>query len=156
MLAPLPQSVRAFLTTELDLENYSSRTLAAVVAHYRATLDTKRLQKPAVFHYADMLSDPRAAIKKLAHAVAIDAEEALVDAIAQASSFASMKSQAADFAPAGGTGLFRSDTNFFDSAQSQKWVGQIDDTLLALYETRLAELLPNADERNWLEHGGKL
>lgn len=155
MLRPLPDSIHNFLCGGLDRKDYSSRTLESVAGHYVETLQTDRRPRPAMLHYADMIADGRRAVGRLAEMADIDADEALIDVVAEASSFGSMKAKAADFAPAGGTGFFRTDGDFFDSAQSQKWLGQITQEALDLYKTRLAELIPDAEARAWLQYGSR-
>ncbi len=65
-----------------------------------------------------------------------------------------MKAKAADYAPVGGTGFWKSDANFFDSASSNKWDGKLSEKELARYRERLEELIPDARARDWLERGG--
>ena len=108
-----------------------------------------------MLHYADMMADRRRAVGLLAEIADIEIDETLTDVVVEASSFGAMKAKAADFAPAGGTGLFRTDDGFFDSAQSQKWLGQITQDELDLYEKRLAELIPDASARAWLQYGNR-
>jgi aryl sulfotransferase len=153
MLAPLHVSVSSYLLGRLDREDYSSKTLESVASHYVSMLETVRTPKPVALHYSDMIADNRHAVARLAEIAEVDADDALIDAIVNASSFASMKAKAADFVPAGGTGLFRSDGNFFDSGQSQKWLGKINEQELELYEKRLAQLIPDAVARDWFQHG---
>ena len=153
MLWPLSDSIRSFLLGRLDREEYTSKTLDSVAFHYLQTMGTDRTPRPAMLHYSDMTTDNRNTVARLAEIADVDADDALIDAVVDATSFASMKAQAADFAPAGGTGLFRSDEHFFDSGQSQKWLGKIDQQVLDLFEKRLSELIPDAGARDWLQHG---
>lgn len=153
MLSPLQDSIYSFLSGELDQEDYSSKTLESVALHYVKTLETDRIPRPAMLHYSDMTTDSRDAVVRLAEIAEVDADDALIDAIVDATSFASMQAKAADFAPAGGTGLFRSDRGFFDSGQSHKWLGKISEQELDLYEKKLAELIPDAKARDWFQHG---
>ena len=153
MLWPLQDSIGSFLSGKLDREDYSSKTLEAVACHYIKTLETNRTLRPALLHYSDMVADSRNAVVRLAQIAEVDADDALIEAIVDATSFASMKVKAADFAPAGGTGLFRSDGNFFASGQSRKWLGKIEQHQLDHYKNRLAELIPDAEARDWFQHG---
>lgn len=155
MRQPLPESIHNFLCGALDREEYGSRTLESVAGHYVETLQTDRRPRPAMLHYADMMADRRRAVGLLAEIADIEIDETLTDVVVEASSFGAMKAKAADFAPAGGTGLFRTDDGFFDSAQSQKWLGQITQDELDLYEKRLAELIPDASARAWLQYGNR-
>ena len=101
-----------------------------------------------------MIRDGRKTVRALATAVGIDADDELVETVAKATAFGAMKAKAADFAPVGGTGFWKSDENFFDSATSGKWEGQLSHEELAMYDAQLAELIPDTKARDWLENGG--
>ena len=112
-----------------------------------------RIPDLKVFHYSDLLRDGRYTVERLAKAVEIEADPNLIARIAEASSFRSMKAKAADFVPVGGTGFWKSDANFFDSATSGKWQGVLSKDELHAYNERLEELVPDAEARAWLEFG---
>jgi hypothetical protein len=153
MRQPLPASIQNFLCGALDREDYSSRTLESVAGHYLETLQSDRQPRPAMLHYADMMADPRGAVAQIAEIAGIEVDDTLLDVVVEASSFGAMKANAADFAPAGGTGLFKTDAEFFDSGQSRKWIGQVTEEALDLYDARLADLIPDAAARDWLQYG---
>ncbi|MEM9434943.1 MAG: sulfotransferase domain-containing protein [Pseudomonadota bacterium] len=155
MLAPLPDSIHAFLTTAMDRENYSGKTLDSVVYHFRTSLQTDRSPPPAMLHYTDMIADRRATVIRLAEIAQIEADDHLIDTVNEATSFTAMKTRASDYAPGGGDGFFRSDADFFDSAQSQKWDGQLSSEELDLFEARLVETLPDRAARDWLCFGNR-
>jgi hypothetical protein len=155
MRQPLPASIKNFLCGALDREDYSSRTLESVAGHYVETLQTDRRPRPAMLHYADMMADRRRAVAQIAEIVDIEIEDTLLDVVLEGSSFGAMKAKAAEFAPAGGTGLFKTDAGFFDSARSQKWLGQMSQDELDLFEKRLADLIPDASARAWLQYGNR-
>ena len=71
----------------------------------------------------------------------------------EATAFGAMKAKAADYAPVAGTGFWKSDANFFDSASLRKWEGELSQEELGLYRERLAELIPDTRAREWLENG---
>lgn len=153
MLAPLPRSIRAFLDGTFDIDDFDRDTLATLTEHYHQTVLAGRLPDLKLFHYSDMLRDGRTTVARLAEAAGIEADAALVDAVAEATAFGAMKAKAADFAPVGGTGFWKSDEGFFDSASSNKWEGQLTEDEVQLYRDRLADLIPDARARDWLENG---
>jgi aryl sulfotransferase len=56
------------------------------------------------------------------------------------------------YAPSGGKGFFKSDTEFFQSGTSGKWEGNLTDKELAGYDAMMdAHLSP--EDRAWLEYG---
>ncbi len=64
-----------------------------------------------------------------------------------------MRTRAADYAPVAGTGFWKSEENFFDSASSRKWEGNLSTEDFQRYSERLAELIPDTRARAWLEQG---
>ncbi len=150
---PLPDAIRAFVANGADLRDFDRDCLANLALHHEQTVLSGRLPELRPFHYADMLRNPRHAVAGLAAAAGIDADAALIDAVTQATAFSAMKAKAADYAPVGGTGFWKSDANFFDSASSEKWTGKLTQDDIALYEERLAALIQDTEARSWLEHG---
>jgi hypothetical protein len=153
MLLPVPESVRLFLEGTAELTDFDRDNLETVTLHYTETVLSGRVPGLTALHYSDMVRDGRGAVKALARAAGIAADDALIDTVTEATSFGKMKANAQDYAPVGGTGYWKSDAGFFDSASSRKWEGQCTDEELALFEERLAELVPDAKARDWLIDG---
>jgi aryl sulfotransferase len=153
MAGPLSQALQAYLEGSMDRDDFDRDTLATLTAHYTETVLAGRLPQVKLFHYSNMMRDPRQAVADLAIAAGINASKGLIDTVTEATSFGAMKSKAADFAPVGGTGFWKSDAGFFDSASSRKWEGQLSAQELAHFEARLVELVPDEAARRWLEHG---
>jgi aryl sulfotransferase len=150
---PLSQALQRFSDGVADPEDFDRDTLATLTTHYTETALSGRVPGLKLFHYAEFSNDGRGAVATLAEATGIDAGDALVDQVAEASSFGAMKSKAADYAPVGGTGFWKSDAAFFDSASSGKWEGELSAEEIAYYRDRMATLLPDKASRTWLETG---
>lgn len=153
MIWPVAQSFAYFVNGQVDPEQFNDDTLDAVAVHYTRTALSGRLPDLKLFHYAAMVHDGRRAVVDLARAAGIDADDRLIDRVAEATAFGAMKAKAADYAPVGGTGFWRDDRNFFDSASSRKWEGLLSAEELALYDRRLKNLIPDSMARLWLEYG---
>ncbi len=153
MIGPVSQALQHWMNTTASYDQFDTDFLASFALHYTETALSGRLPGLKLFHYADMVRDGRRAVQALAEAAEIDADDRLIDQVAEATAFGAMKARAADFAPVAGTGFWKSDHNFFDSASSRKWEGQLSDEELGLYRNRLATLVPDAAARDWLEHG---
>ena len=153
MALPAAQALPAYLEGPFDRDDFDRDTLETLTTHYVETALSDRLPDLKLFHYATMLRDPRAAIRDLAAAAEIDAGPALIDAVADATSFGAMKAKAADYAPVGGTGFWKSDAGFFDSATSRKWENKLSPEQVAHYRHRVAKLVPDRNARTWLENG---
>lgn len=153
MIWPVPKSFAFFVGGKFDPDAFNDDTLDAMTLHYTRTALSGRLPDLKLFHYAAMVRDGRRAVVCLARAAGIDADDRLIDRVTEATAFGAMKAKAADYAPVGGTGFWRDDRNFFDSASSRKWEGQLSAEELALYDRRLKDLIPDNMARAWLEDG---
>lgn len=156
MRLPVAASLDGFLTGPADPDNFDRDTLANLVCHYARTALSGRVPGLVCLHYADMIADHHGALRKLAAGVGLEVSDQLVDKVAAATDIAAMRAKAAEFAPEGGTGLWASDAAFFGSGGAGKWRGQVSQAGLALYNERLAELVPDPAARRWLEAGGTL
>ncbi len=150
---PLPRALQAFLDDPANDNQRDDDNLNNLTVHYTRTVLSGRLPDLAVFHYADMIRDGRRAVQALARAARIDADAALIDIVTAATAFGAMKAKAADFAPVSGTGFWKSEANFFESASSRKWEGQLSGDDLERYHNRISELVPDPGARTWLEQG---
>ena len=153
MRLPLPESIRHFLTGEVDLDDFDSDFLSTLTRHYVETVLSGRLPELRLFHYSDMVRNGRRTVERLAGAAGIEADSSLIERVTEATSFRSMKSRAVDYAPVAGTGFWKSDAAFFDSASSRKWEGRLSKEEILLYQARLTELVPDRQNRDWLEQG---
>lgn len=149
---PVSDSFRQFIDDDTKRDDFGRETLAKISLHYRETACSNRLADLKLFHYTDMLNDPRGAVEQLARAIGVD-DAAVIDRVAEATSFSRMKADAASYAPVAGTGYWKSDANFFDSASSRKWEGKLSEADLDLFRKRLEELVPDSQARDWLENG---
>jgi len=152
-LLPVSQAFRNFIDSEADLDDFDRDKLATVTMHYRETVCSGRVPELKLFHFADMIRDGRRVVEKLAQAAGIDADASLVDQVAAATTFGEMKANAANYAPVAGTGFWKSDANFFDSASSRKWEGTLSDEEFEHYRTRIDEQLRDKCARVWFENG---
>jgi len=153
MSLPVPDSIRRFLNEPVDPDDFDKDTLASLALHYSETVLSGRYPHLNVLHYSDMLRDGHRTVQKLARAAGIEAGAELIDQVAAATVFGAMKARAVDYAPVGGTGYWKSDAGFFDSASSGKWEGKLSPAEIDLFHTRLAELVPDEKARTWLLAG---
>ena len=149
----LDRSIWAFIHDPTAHDAIANDNLANISMHYRETALSGRLPDLKLFHYANMIRDGRRTVQALAQAAGIDADDGLIDKVTAATAFGNMKANAADYAPVGGTGFWKSDSNFFDSASSRKWEGQLSTDEFGQYRERFAALIPDPAARTWLEQG---
>ena len=153
MRLPVPDSIRRFIDEPVDPDDFDKDTLASVALHYSQTVISGRYPQLNVLHYSDMLRDGHGTVRYLASAAGIEAGGDLIDQVASATVFDAMQAKAVDYAPVGGTGYWKSDAGFFDSASSGKWEGKLSPAEIDLFNYRLAELVPDEKARAWLLAG---
>lgn len=111
---PVSNAIRACLS---DTDDAGHDNLATLTAHYTETVLSGRLPDLKLFHYSDMLRDGRRTVEALAKAAGIDADDHVIDKVTRATAFGAMKAKAADYAPVAGTGVWKSDVDFFVTAR---------------------------------------
>lgn len=141
-----------FLKGSIDGPEYDAPSLSGLIHHYKAFLSISDRPNVHVFHYEDLKRDLHAGISQISQALSINHPPELVDAIVQAATFDNMKSKASTMAPGGGSGMLKSDSNFFDSASSNKWLDRLTQDEVDDYGTIVGQLL-TPKERRWLEFG---
>ena len=103
-------------------------------------------------HYSDMTRDLPGAIADMAVATGVELSEDQLSSYTRAASFDHMKSNAEQFAPESGTGMWKAESNFFANGGSAQWQDRLSDEELAAFDARLVELLPD-EKASWLVHG---
>ena len=132
--------------------DYDHLSLSSVVSHYLSSLEKEPRGNILRLHYRDMQRDLAGAFAQIADHVGITHPPDLIAEMVVAATFENMKANADRFAPSAGQGVWRDDAGFFDSATSNKWEGQLNDTDLAAYDATIAKLL-SPKQRAWLEWG---
>lgn len=141
-----------FIETPLAQEEIDNDTLEIIARHHAVSVGSGRWRDGCVMHYAAMLADPEASVRRLAAACAIPADARLIGEVTEATSFDAMKANAARVTPYGGTGVFADDAAFFDSGGTEKWRGALDEDTLDRYGARMDALF-SAPDRRWIETG---
>ncbi len=136
----------------LEGDHVEAVSLDAILTHYRETLSREPRENLLRLHYADMTRDLHTAVSRIAGHVGISHPDRLMSEITEAATFDSMKANAHRFTPSAGQEFWRSDSDFFFSAQSNKWEGKLTGDDLAAYDKRMTDAL-SPEERRWLEWG---
>lgn len=143
---------RRFLDGGAEGFDGDAMTLAHILRHYTAAKALADRPNVSLFHYADMVRDLPGTIDRLSGLLDIDHPPHVRETLIEAARFQNMKRNAERFAPSGGKGFFRSDADFFHSATSGKWQGQLSARDLAAYDAVMDACL-GAEDRAWLEYG---
>lgn len=144
---------RRFLDGGAEGFDADGMPLAHILAHYKAALALAERPNVSLFHYADMTRDLAGTFAKLQQLLGITHPPHVLDTLVQTATFDNMKANAARFVPSGGKGFFKSDSEFFQSGNSDKWIGNLTDSELTAYDNMMDAHL-STQERAWLEHGG--
>lgn len=114
--------------------------------------DHKDLPNIEFFHYADLLAQPEAEIRRLADYLEIDVPEQQWPRILQAVTFDSMKSRSAEYVPDGGAFWKGGADTFMNMGINNRWREVLSEKELARYDA-LCEQALTPDCRHWMEHG---
>lgn len=153
MRRPFDVCLDDFLNAPFDATAWDDDCVANLIEHYLQTVDRDRFPQLTLLHYADMVADHPGTVRRLAEALEIAADDAVVARVVEATTFGGMKAQAADYVPEGGKGLWKDDAAFFDKGGTGKWQSAFSEAQLAAYDARIAELVPDVETRRWLESG---
>ncbi|WP_299417542.1 sulfotransferase domain-containing protein [uncultured Sulfitobacter sp.] len=126
--------------------------LAHIVRHYKAASAVADRPNVSLFHYADMTRDLAGTFARVAALLGVDHPPHVMAQLVQAATFDNMRANATRFAPSGGKGFMRSDTDFFQSGSSGKWIGTLSEEDLSAYDYLMEGYLSD-EERAWLEYG---
>lgn len=144
---------RRFLDGAAEGFDMDAMPLAHIVRHYKAALAVADRPNVTLFHYADMTRDLIGTIERVARLLDINHSPQVMASLVEAARFDNMKANAARFAPSGGKGFMKSDSDFFHSGTSGKWVGKLSASQLDAYEYVMDGHGLSPDERRWLEQG---
>jgi aryl sulfotransferase len=133
-------------------ENFDGFALGANVHHFLSYNRFADLPNVHFFHYADMQRDLPGAVAGMAAALGLTPNGALLNDIVSAVSFDNMKGNAGQFAPNAGRGVWKDNSQFFSTGESQQWRDVLSGDDLAIYDARIADLL-SADQIDWLHNG---
>lgn len=152
ILEDVNEGVREWIGKDFTPDQNIGESLASIVSHYQSFAAWRDRPNIHLFHYRDMQHDLPAAVSRVAEILGTKSGQQLVDEIAAATSFSNMKRQAAKFAPSADRDIWKDNAQFFESGSNDKWQGTLTPEIVALYETRMDQMLPAAD-RQWLENG---
>lgn len=143
---------RRFLDGGAEGFDGDAMPLAHIIQHYKAASARSDRPNVSLFHYADMIRDLPGTFAKVAALLDITHSPDVLDQLVQAATFDNMRANAARFAPSGGKGFMKSDTAFFHSGTSDKWVGHLTEIELQAYDG-IMDTQFTPQERAWLEYG---
>ena len=108
--------------------------LAHILWHYNAARALADRPNVTLVHYADMSRDLAGTFGLLATKLDTDWPQYVMDQLVQAATFDHMKANAERYAPSGGKGFMKSDSDFFHSGTSGKWDGRLTAGQLKAYD----------------------
>lgn len=126
--------------------------LAHILRHYETALALADRPNVTLFHYADMTRDLAGTFARVAKLLGVIHPPEVLQSLVETASFTNMKANAARFAPSGGKGILKSDSDFFHSGTSGKWQGVLSEAELAAYDRIMDDTL-SKEQRRWLEFG---
>ncbi len=117
--------------------------------HTQTWWNYRHLDNIQFFHYADMLADPKAEIKRMATFLGIEVSDEVLTAIIQETSLSTMRERAVRNSYI----YFKEGAKtFFFKAMNGRWRGVLSEDELTMYETTKSQVL-TPDCARWLEQG---
>jgi aryl sulfotransferase len=135
-----------------ELGTWDRQSVESMAHFFKTYWEYRDLPNVHLFHYSDMKRDLKGAISKMAKALNVELSDALLTDMAIAADFDSMKRKADQFAPESGSGMWKTETNFFAKGSNAQWKEVLSDDEVAGFDRRLGELL-SPDEAHWLVNG---
>lgn len=121
--------------------------------HYLKCLwDQRHRTNIHLFHYSDLLRDLRGEVARIAKAVNVEADDALLDEIVEATTFSNMRSNFEKFVPGKKGEFWHEPKEFLKKGTSGQWQGVVPDDLLKQFDIRLMELA-GEEMGAWLLNG---
>ena len=158
-LPPCPKDIhelwRGWMTRgafEWETEGYP---FWSVLRHAQSWWDYRALPNIELVHYADLLADLEAGIRRIAKFLEIDPPAAAWPTIVRNCTFAEMKAHGAELMPRMTVALKGGSDSFFHKGTNGRWQDVLSAEELKLYDAAAErELTP--DCRRWLENGGEV
>jgi hypothetical protein len=147
-----PDAFQEWIEKVREPGTWDLQSVDSLVHFFKSYWPYRDLPNVHLYHYSDMKRDLRGAIASMAGACGIEVSDAQLDAYAQAADFDHMKSNAEQFAPGSGTGMWKAESAFFANGSSAQWKDKLSAEELAAFDARMAELLP-PDEVAWMLNG---
>lgn len=144
---------RRFLDGAAEGFDADAMPLAHIVQHYKAALALADQPNVTLFHYADMARDLPATFARVAELLGVTYPRGVMTDLINAATFDHMKANAERYAPSGGKGFMKSDSDFFHSGTSGKWEGKLTPAQLDAYDYVIEGYGLTPEQRHWLEHG---
>src|SRR3954447_24258412 len=130
-------------------------TLRSLLEHLATFWDVRDEPNIQMFHYSDMKADLEGELRRLAAALNVHLDEALVPELVNAATFDNMRDRAEQLAPEVKTDGFWNDTNrFFHVGSSGQWSEFIGPDDVERYELRV-QALAAPDLAAWAHAGGR-
>jgi len=158
-LPPCPEDIhelwRGWMTRgwfEWETEGYP---FWSVLRHAQSWWDFRNLPNILFVHYADLLVDLEAGMRRIAGFLEIDPPAEVWPQIVHNCTFAEMKRRGGELMPHAKIALKGGSDSFFHKGKNGRWREVLSEDELKLYDAAAKREL-TADCRRWLEHGGEV
>jgi aryl sulfotransferase len=148
------EGFRAWTTASFAPGESESFSLAALVHHYDSFRAFEHLPNIHIFHYSDLKRDLAGGMGRVAEALGVEAEPALLVELAETASFDNMRKNAERFAPGADRDVWHDTARFFNKGDVGQWRDGLTGEDVELFEKSLNALLP-AERARWMLHGSE-
>jgi aryl sulfotransferase len=124
----------------------------SVLYHVRTWWEYRHLPNILLVHFNDLLSDLEGQVRTIAQYLDIEVKEAILPTVVDNCTFKSMKRNAENITPGGGSYFIGGAKRFFHKGTNGRWKGVLSAGEIALYEKAVSKIL-SAECARWLEQG---
>lgn len=128
------------------------RCLGIPIHYLKCLWDQRHRANVHLFHYSDLLRDLKGEMSRVAGAINVTVDDALLDELAEAATFTNMRSNFEKFVPGKKGEFWHDPKEFLKKGASGQWQGMVPDDLLKAFDIRMMELA-DEDMGAWLRGG---
>lgn len=121
-----------------DEDNYS---ITAPLHHLKSLWDLRHLPNIHLFHYSDLLRDLKGEMARVAEAIGVEVDDALLVELAEAATFSNMRAKFEKFVPGAKGDFWHEPKEFLKTGTSGQWQGILPPDLVERFDERLRELV---------------
>ncbi len=127
----------------------------SIFAQTKTWWDQRHRPNILFLHYADMWTDLKSQVQRVAEFIEVDVDEEMLDRITELCTFSSMQKNSAKIDENSESNLKGGSKSFFHKGGGGRWRGLLNEERLAKYE-EVASRGVSPECRHWLEKGGPL
>lgn len=149
-----PEAIELFCSW-LESDNTSGEndySIKAPLHHLKCLWDLRHLPNIHLFHYSDLLRDLKGEMARVAEAIDVEVDDALLSELSEAAIFSNMRSNFEKYVPGAKSGFWNEPKEFLRKGTSGQWQAVLPSELVERFDARLKELVGD-EMAEWVVSG---